>query len=84
MLVRTSPIVVDVAGNGFNLTDASGGVTFDLNNIGGKEKVAWTSGSSDDAWLVLDRNGNGTIDGVTELFGDVTAQPEPALKQMED
>lgn len=74
----SSPIIVDVDGDGFDLTNASGGVTFNLNNIGGKEKIAWTRSNSDDAWLVLDRNGNGMIDDGTELFGDITPQPEPA------
>jgi hypothetical protein len=70
-----SPIILDTAGEGFHLTSAEGGVTFDIVGDGRPIQMAWTAAASRNAFLALDRNHNGKIDNGKELFGNFTDQP---------
>ena len=70
-----SPIIIDVDGSGIALTSAADGVTFDIFNVGSPVQIAWTAPGSTNAFLVLDRNGDGIIASGAELFGNFTPQP---------
>ena len=70
-----SPILIDVDGSGFRLTNAEGGVWFDFYGTGQPIKLSWTRRGSTNAWLVFDRNFNDTVDSALEMFGNYTSQP---------
>lgn len=66
------PVVLDLDGDGIEVTDKAHGVAFDVDDSGYLKRTAWVKG--DDALLVLDRNTNGQFDSGRELFcnGDVS------------
>ena len=70
--------MIDVDHSGFALTSAANGVVFNFLDDGVPLAMAWTAAGSTNSLLVLDRNGNGTIDNGKELFGDLTPQPASA------
>lgn len=65
---RSDPLVLDLKGDGIDLTGLKNGADFDINADGKTDRTAFVQG--DDAFLALDRNGNGRIDDGGELFGD--------------
>ncbi len=64
------PLVLDLGTPGIVYTAAhgSGSVYWDIDDDGFRERVGWIG--PQDGFLAIDRNGNGTIDNNSELFGD--------------
>jgi len=79
-IIAGSPIIIDAAGAGFQLTSIDNGVKFDLMGDGRRRQVAWTARGTRNAFLALDWDGDGKIDSGKELFGNFTPQPERAEK----
>jgi len=65
---KADPLVLDLNGDGLDLTAAGEGAEFDIDGDGQSDTTGWVKG--DDALLVYDKNGNGKIDDGKELFGD--------------
>jgi len=62
------PLAIDLNGNGIQtVSRANSTGTFDLFGSGTAVSSGWLSG--DDGFLAIDRNGNGRIDDINELFG---------------
>ena len=64
------PLILDLDGDGLEITPLAAGVLFDANGDTIKTGTAWAG--ADDGILVRDLNGNGLIDSGREMFGDET------------
>ena len=69
---RRDPLILDLNGNGLDHigTSTTRPIYFDHQGNGVKTSSGWVLPS--DGFVVMDRNGNGSIDDGTELFGDST------------
>lgn len=66
-----SPIIIDVEGEGFHLTSASGGVIFDITGTGHPIQIAWTDPRYHNAFLVLP-GPDGLVRSGKDMFGNFT------------
>jgi RTX calcium-binding nonapeptide repeat (4 copies) len=65
------PLVLDLNGDGVTLTGVRGSnAFFDFNGDGFATRTGWVAPT--DGLLAIDKNGNGKIDDITELFGTAT------------
>ncbi len=65
------PLIIDLNGNGIALNSwQTATALFDLDGNGTKENTGWTKANGDDVFLVVDKNSNGNIDNVNEMFGN--------------
>ena len=68
----SSPLVLDLDGNGLALASKYYGVEFDINADGTRDRIGWTASDSHDGLLWLDLDRNGRADDGSELFGTST------------
>jgi hypothetical protein len=69
-----TPLVLDLSGKGYFLTDAANGVTFDISGTGSPIQMGWTAPGADNAFLALP-GPDGLVHNGQQLFGSFTPQP---------
>ena len=81
---RIDPLVLDLNKDGFistsSLSDSN--TYFDITGDGLRERVGWVKG--EDGFLVYDKNENGSIDGISEVFGSNSESGIQELKHRVD
>ncbi len=66
--LNVGALILDLGGDGIELTPLDqSSAYFDFDGNGFAERTGWVN--ADDGFLVMDRNGNGKIDDISELFG---------------
>ena len=82
-VVRYDPLILDLNGDGVKtISQQTSKAFFDLSGDGMSEQTGWVD--SNDGLLVFDKNGNGKIDDINELFGNANQSGFSELKQLFD
>ena len=72
----TSPVVIDVTGEGFFLTDVAHGVSFRRGPESAPQQFSWTDPAHHNAWLVKP-NADGSVTSMSmNMFGNLSPQPK--------
>lgn len=69
LTLGVEPLILDVAGDGIELSSAAAGVSFDIDGDGKPEQLGWTKRGSDDAFLWIDRTAEGRVKSGLQLLG---------------
>ena len=81
--VQSSPLVLDLDGDGIELTAKEDWlVRFDVDGDGFREPTGWVK--TDDGLLVLDSNNDGYINDNSEFFGNLTTSGFTELRTIDD
>lgn len=78
--VRTDPLILNLQGGMAQLTDTA--FDFDLDGDGSTESIAMATGGS--GFIAFDRNGDGTINNGSELFGTRSGDGFAELAEYDD
>ncbi len=81
---RYDPLALDTNKDGFISTSdlETSGTYFDITGDGLRERVGWIK--SEDALVTYDKNDNGQIDGISEVFGNMNESGFEELKRLID
>jgi hypothetical protein len=72
---QPATVVVSLDSRPVELTQPEDGVFFDIRSTGKPERLSWTIGGREEAFLVVDENHNGRVDGGFEVVGGASGPP---------
>jgi hypothetical protein len=79
---KVDPLILDLDGDGVELISlADSNAHLDYGGDGFAERTGWVK--ADDGILVFDRNANGTVDGIGEMFGSATQDGFEVLETLD-